>query len=230
MNKTRVFYVEDDETLAILTTEALANEGYAIDHFNNGLDALNSFRKSHYDICLLDVMLPKMDGFELAKKIRENNHSIPIIFLTAKSLPEDKIEGLTIGGDDYLVKPFDMRELILKIDIFLNRRAKSPSLDELAIVTFGDFTFDYKNLSLQSEQISHTLTQKEGDLLRYFSSHRNKLVKRSDILEELWGRNDYFLGRSLDVFISRLRKYLSTDAKLKIENVHGVGFRFTVEE
>lgn len=230
MNKTKIFYVEDDETLALLTTDALINEGYSVEHFNNGLDALNAFRKNHYDFCLLDVMLPKIDGFELAKKIRENNNSIPIIFLTAKSLPEDKIEGLTIGGDDYLVKPFNMKELFLKIEIFLNRRAKSPSLDELAVVTFGHFTFDYKNLALSDKDNNYTLTQKEGDLLRYFSAHRNELVKRGDILEELWGRNDYFLGRSLDVFISRLRKYLTSDSNLKIENIHGVGFRFTAED
>lgn len=229
MNKTKIFYVEDDETLAFLTTEALTNEGFHVEHFNNGLDALNAFRKNHFDICLLDVMLPKMDGFELAKKIRENNNSIPIIFLTAKSMVDDKIEGLTIGGDDYIVKPFDMRELLLKVEIFLNRRSKTASVEDVQIAQFGDYTFDYINLTLQHKDTTHTLTQKEGDLLRYFSDHRNTLIKRSEILEELWGRNDYFLGRSLDVFISRLRKYLSGDEKLRIENVHGVGFRFHVE-
>jgi len=229
MNKTKIFYVEDDETLAFLTTEALTNEGFHVEHFNNGLDALNSFRKNHFDICLLDVMLPRMDGFELAKKIRENNNSIPIIFLTAKSMVDDKIEGLTIGGDDYIVKPFDMRELLLKVEIFLNRRSKTASIEDVQIAQFGDYTFDYINLTLQYKDTTHTLTQKEGDLLRYFSDHRNTLIKRSEILEELWGRNDYFLGRSLDVFISRLRKYLSGDERLRIENVHGVGFRFHVE-
>ncbi len=229
MNKTKIFYVEDDETLAFLTNEALVNEGFQVDHYNNGLDALNAFRKNHYDICLLDVMLPKLDGFELAKKIRENNNSIPIIFLTAKSMVDDKIEGLALGGDDYIVKPFDMRELLLKVEIFLNRRSKSPALGDLQITTFGNYTFDYANLTLAIGDVIHTLTQKEGDLLRYFSNHRNTLIKRSEILEELWGRNDYFLGRSLDVFISRLRKYLSTDPNLKIENVHGVGFRFSVD-
>lgn len=226
MNKTKIFYVEDDETLAFLTTEALTNEGFQVDHFNNGADALNAFRKNQFDICLLDVMLPKIDGFELAKKIRENNSSIPIIFLTAKSMLDDKIEGLTIGGDDYIVKPFDMRELLLKVDIFLNRRAKTASLVDVQVAEFGSYTFDYVNLTLKHGDTTHTLTQKEGDLLRYFSDHRNTLIKRSEILEELWGRNDYFLGRSLDVFISRLRKYLSNDDRLKIENVHGVGFRF----
>ncbi|MBK8602301.1 MAG: response regulator transcription factor [Saprospiraceae bacterium] len=229
MNKTKIFYVEDDETLAFLTTEALSNEGFQVDHFTNGLDALNAFRKSQFDICLLDVMLPKMDGFELAKKIRENNNSIPIIFLTAKSMLDDKIEGLTIGGDDYIIKPFDMRELLLKVDIFLNRRGKIASLEDIQIAEFGNYTFDYINLTLHYNDISNTLTQKEGDLLRYFSDHRNTLIKRSEILEELWGRNDYFLGRSLDVFISRLRKYLSNDERLRIENVHGVGFRFHVD-
>lgn len=229
MNKTKIFYVEDDETLGFLTTEALNNEGFAVEHFINGLDALNAFRKNQYDICLLDVMLPKMDGFELAKKIRENNKSIPIIFLTAKSMLDDKIEGLTIGGDDYIVKPFDMRELLLKVEIFLNRRAKTASVEDVKVAQFGDYTFDYVNLTLNNNDTSSTLTQKEGDLLRYFSDHRNTLIKRSEILEELWGRNDYFLGRSLDVFISRLRKYLAADERLRIENVHGVGFRFHVD-
>lgn len=229
MNKTKIFYVEDDETLGFLTTEALQNEGYTVEHFKNGMEALNAFRRHQYDICILDVMLPQLDGFELAKKIRANNSSIPIIFLTAKSLNDDKIEGLSIGGDDYINKPYDMRELLLKVEIFLNRRTKVAALKDTALIQFGNYTFDYINLALTNNGVTQTLTQKEGDLLKYFCDHRNSLIKRSEILEELWGRNDYFLGRSLDVFISRLRKYLSDDPSLRIENVHGVGFRFFVD-
>ena len=229
MNKARIFYVEDDETLAFLTSEALNKEDYLIDHYTNGQSALQAFKKNQYDICILDVMLPKIDGFELARRIREINVSIPIIFLTAKSMNDDKIEGLMLGADDYLTKPFDMRELILKVEIFLNRRGKMASPGDNITVEFGDFTFDYANLQLTNSTSTQTLTQKEADLLKHFCDHRGALIKRAEILEELWGRNDYFLGRSLDVFISRLRKYLSDDPALKIENIHGVGFKFIIE-
>lgn len=230
MNKARIFYVEDDDTLSFLTTEALTNEGYMVDHYADGKSALQGFKKNQYDICILDVMLPKVDGFEIARNIRENNTSIPIIFLTAKSMPDDKIEGLSLGADDYIVKPYDTRELFLKIEIFLNRRSKIGSPGDNQTVNFGGFIFDYSNLILTYNGENQTLTQKEADLLKYFCDHRGALIKRGEILEELWGRNDYFLGRSLDVFISRLRKYLSIDPKLKIENIHGVGFKFVIEQ
>lgn len=229
MSKGKIFYVEDDEVLGFLTVDSLQKQDYQVELFTNGMDALSAFKKNFYDICVLDVMLPKMDGYELAKNIRAINNSIPIIFLTAKSLADDKIYGLNIGADDYIIKPFDIRELVLKIEIFLNRRSKSASPADIKVVNIGKYQFDYINLTLTLDGHTQTLTQREADLLKYFDDHKNTLIKRADILEELWGRNDYFLGRSLDVFISRLRKYLSQDDRLRIENVHGVGFKFFTE-
>ena len=177
-----------------------------------------------FDLCILDVMLPEVDGFTIAKEIRKYDQEVPIIFLTAKSLKEDKLHGLKLGGDDYITKPFSIEELILKIEIFL-RRSKISIPQEVLNFRIGAYDFDYKNLSLKRESNQKVLTQKEADLLKYFVQNKNMVLKRSDILETIWGEDDYFMGRSLDVFISRLRKYLKEDDALKIENIHGVGFK-----
>ena len=169
-------------------------------------------------------MLPEVDGFTIAKEIRKYDQEVPIIFLTAKSLKEDKLHGLKLGGDDYITKPFSIEELILKIEIFL-RRSKISIPQEVLNFRIGAYDFDYKNLSLKRESNQKVLTQKEADLLKYFVQNKNMVLKRSDILETIWGEDDYFMGRSLDVFISRLRKYLKEDDALKIENIHGVGFK-----
>jgi DNA-binding response OmpR family regulator len=171
-------------------------------------------------------MMPKMDGFQLATYIREVNSQIPIIFVTAKSLQEDKIKGLQIGADDYITKPFSIEELVLKINVFLKRKfindhSTDPNLQ------VGKFTLDMKNLRLVKEGLPQKITQREGELLEVLASHKNEIVKRKLLLERIWGKEDYFLGRSMDVFISRLRKHLSGDPKVVIENVHGVGFRLT---
>ena len=173
-------------------------------------------------------MLPEMDGFTLASEIRKRNVEIPIIFLTAKSLKEDKLHGLKLGGDDYLTKPFSIEELILKIEIFLRRSKLTDRVEAPRAFAIGCYQFDYKNLGLQTDDFQKTLTQREADLLKLLLEHKNQVLKRSIILETIWGENDYFLGRSLDVFISRLRKYLKLDNKIKIENIHGVGFRLNV--
>ncbi len=227
-NKAHILYVEDDEALGFVTKDNLELAGYKITFAKDGREALRAFKKGKFDLAILDVMLPEIDGFEVAKKIREKNVLIPIIFLTAKSLKDDKLHGLRIGGDDYITKPFSMEELLLKIEIFL-RRSKSPVLQgQNEIITIGDYRFDYDGLLLKHGQETIPLTQKEADMLLFFSKHRNQLVKRSDILLALWGKDDYFLGRSMDVFITRLRKYLKADPRIKIENVRGVGFRFMV--
>lgn len=223
MTKANILYVEDDETLAFVTKDNLQENGYKIDHFENGTLGLKAFNKHYYDLCILDVMLPEMDGYDLAEKIRKNNAEIPILFLTAKSLKEDRIHGLKIGADDYITKPFSIEELILKIEIFLKRKTISnPESSELKI---GHFTFDYLNLQLKLDKKIENLTQKEGDLLKMLIENKGNTLRREQILKKLWGENDYFLGRSMDVFISRLRKYLKGDPLLKIENIHGVGFR-----
>ena len=223
--KAHLLYVEDDESLGFVTRDNLELQDYKITHCINGSIALQEVKKNEFDLCILDVMLPEIDGFTLAKEIRKFNTEVPIIFLTAKSLKEDKIHGLKLGADDYITKPFSIEELILKIEVFL-RRSKIIAPSSPTIFRLGEFEFDYKNLGLSSTDFQKTLTQKEADLLKFFIENKNTVLKRSEILEKLWGEDDYFLGRSLDVFISRLRKYLKPDTSLKIENIHGVGFRF----
>lgn len=220
----RILYVEDDETLNFITRDHLEMQGYEVHQCADGLNALKAFKEQHFDICVLDVMLPEMDGFELAQEIRKRNNEIPIIFLTAKSMKEDRIEGLKIGADDYVTKPFSMEELLLRIEVFL-RRNKISSEDNSEVYKIGTFDFDYSNLTLSREGKTDTLTQREADLLRYFARTPNQVLKRSDILLRVWGEDDYFLGRSLDVFVSRLRKYLKADPDIRLENVHGVGFK-----
>lgn len=225
--KARIFYVEDDETLSFVTKDNLEINGYAVDHFLDGESAFSNFDSSH-DICILDIMLPKKDGMTLAQDIRKKNSEIPILFLTAKSLKEDRIAGLKIGADDYITKPFSIEELILKIEVFLKR--KYIDIKASQKIDLGKYKFDHQNLILTMDDKKETLTQKEADLLKMLAENKNQVIKREIILERIWGQNDYFLGRSMDVFISRLRKYLKGDDSITIENVHGVGFRFIVGE
>jgi len=223
----RILYVEDDEALGFVTSDTLQEEGYDVDHHVDGLQAKKAFQSQSYDICIIDVMLPKMDGFQLAEFIRSKNVQIPIIFVTAKSMKEDKLKGLKIGADDYITKPFDIEELILKINVFLKRKyIESEGPRQLEI---GSYSFDMGNLSLERDGVTKKVTQREGELLYALATQRDSIVKRKTLLEQIWGKEDYFLGRSMDVFISRLRKHLSEDKSIKIENVHGVGFRLLVE-
>ena len=229
--KAHLLYVEDDESLSFVTRDNLELNNYEVTHCEDGQIALETIRSGQkFDLCILDVMLPEVDGFTLAQEIRKRDEIMPIIFLTAKSMKQDKIHGLTIGADDYITKPFSIEELLLKIDIFLRRSKFSGVVKGNVPVSVGYYSFDYKNLSLTTEGYSETLTQKEADLLKLLNEHRNQVVKRSFILETIWGKDDYFLGRSLDVFISRLRKYLNLDDRIKIENIHGVGFKFRVDD
>ncbi len=222
-SKARILYVEDDETLGFVTRDNLEQNNYEIDHHLDGKSGLKAFEKKGYDLCLLDVMLPEMDGYELAQNIRKHNSEIPILFLTAKSMKEDRIHGLQLGADDYITKPFSIEELILKIEVFLKRKyIATPDSDEYKV---GSFTLDYKNLKLINANSESNMTQKEADLMKLMIENLGNTLRREDILKKLWGENDYFLGRSMDVFISRLRKYIKQDKSLTIENVHGVGFR-----
>lgn len=222
--KAKILYVEDDESLSFVTRDNLQLQGYDIVCCNDGKSALQAIREESFDLCILDVMLPEIDGFTVAKEIRKKDQHVPIIFLTAKSLKEDKIYGLKLGGDDYITKPFSIEELLLKVEIFLRRSRISTPTNNL-IFDLGRYTFDFQNLFLDLEGQQQRLTQREAELLKMLVENKNQVLKREDILEKLWGKNDYFLGRSLDVFISRLRKYLKGDERLKIENIHGVGFR-----
>lgn len=225
--KSKLLYVEDDETLSFVTKDNLELHGYEVDHFMDGESAVEAFFHGTYDLCILDVMLPKMDGFAVAEKIRSTDPNVPILFLTAKSMKEDRIHGLRLGADDYITKPFSIEELILKIEVFLRRKFVSVSTNDQYKV--GSYNFDYRNLILSLNEVDRSLTQKEADLLKMLLDHKNNVVKRSLILEKLWGEDDYFLGRSMDVFISRLRKYLAEDPKIKLDNIHGVGFKLMIE-
>ena len=228
MIKSKILYTEDDETLAFLTKDNLEQNNYEVIHCSDGKSGLEFFKNDHFDICILDIMMPKMDGFQLAAEIRKNNTDIPIIFLSAKTLKEDRIKGLRLGADDYLVKPFSIEELLLKIEIFLKRSQKN-TLTLKTIYEVGKYQFDTQNFFLFNENEKIGLTQREADLLKLFLDNKNSVLKREQILTSLWGNDDYFTGRSLDVFISRLRKILINEKGISIENLHGIGFRFSVE-
>jgi len=223
----KILMVEDDQTLNFIIKDNLEQSGYLVTSAEDGESAIKLFKSEKFSLCLLDVMLPKKDGFTLAKEIREIDDHVPIIFLTARSMTEDRIAGLTIGGDDYMTKPFSMEELLLKIRIFLKRSLNSSDTgNDQNYYKVGIFNFYFDSLILDCNGDRKTLTYKEAELLRYFCDNPNKVLSRSDILIQVWGSDDYYLGRSLDVFISRLRKYLSSDENIKILNLHGIGFRF----
>ena len=234
MNNTefKILLVEDDEALRFIVKDNLEQNNYNVQDAEDGEIALQLFSENNYDLILLDVMLPKVDGFQVAKRIRKTNEQIPIIFLTARSMTEDKIMGLTIGGDDYIPKPFSMEELLLKIRIFLKRSQSQPvnNGDTSNKIEIGNFDFHPDDLSLTINGEIRSLTLKEAELIHFFAENTNNVLSRNEILKKVWGSDDYFLGRSLDVFISRLRKYFKPDPTVKITNLHGIGFRFTVKK
>lgn len=232
MSKAHLLYVEDDESLSFVTRDNLELSDFAVTHTPSGEAALELIDNEHfpYDLCLLDVMLPGVDGFALARRIRQKNQDVPILFLTAKSLKEDRLNGLRLGADDYITKPFSIEELILKIEVFLRRNRVRPAGPAFDPGILGNYRFHFDKLMLSHPETGdRRLTRREAELLKYLNDRRDQVVERAEILERIWGENDYFLGRSLDVFISRLRKYLKEDERLKIENIHGVGFTLLVE-
>lgn len=222
----KILLAEDDKNLGTVIVDNLQMAGYQVTLATNGEQALERFGEDLFDICLLDVMLPKLDGFEVAKRIREQDETVPLLFLTARSMEEDRLEGFKSGGDDYITKPFSMKELIYRIEVFLKRTSKKELLTSFSI---GKYTFDYKNLDLYTTNTHYSLTQKEAEVLKYLCENKEVVIKRNDILKAVWGSDDYFLGRSMDVFISKLRKYLKEDPNIKINNIHGVGFKFEVQ-
>jgi DNA-binding response OmpR family regulator len=227
--KAKIILVEDDPALGFVVKDELEENGYDVTHCSDGEEALNLFQKKNFDIGLFDVMMPNLNGIALAQKLRKKNTQMPIIFLTAKNQQEDKLQGLKAGGDDYITKPFDMQELILKIEIFL-KRSKYDFGHQTTTYTLGSYQFDFSNLKLTTATITQQLTQKEADLLKYFCEHQNIVIKRDEILTQIWGKDDYFLGRSMDVFITKLRKHLKQDPELDIQTIHGVGFKFVVPQ
>ena len=227
MPKKKVLYVEDEETLAFLTSDNL-EQHFDVVHCANGKIGLDTFCKNQFDIVVTDIMMPEMDGFELATEIRKRNQEIPIIFLSAKTMKEDRIKGLKLGADDYLVKPYSIEELILKIEVFLLRSQKNTE-KTVKLYQFADFVFEPENYLIKNETTKTTLTEREAQLLKLFLDNPNTVLKREKILMELWGSDDYFLGRSLDVFISRLRKIFKETPSLAIENIPRVGFKWVSE-
>jgi DNA-binding response OmpR family regulator len=235
--KHRILLAEDDPNLGILLVDYLQAEGYEVKLCKDGELALAAFEKNQFDLCLLDVMMPKMDGFTLAKGIRLQDKKIPVIFITAKSLKEDKSKGYDLGADDYITKPFDEEELLWKIKAVIRRipgsisnGLASGSGNKPEIISIGKYKFDYHNQSLTINDNIRRITEKESEIIKYISDRRNNIIKREELLKDLWGENDYFLGRSLDVFITKIRKYLKEDPELNIESVFKVGFIFTVPE
>lgn len=223
MSKAHILLIEDDLNLGFVIKDNLEMEGFSVTLCDDGEKGWHVFTQLTFDICVLDVMLPKKDGFTLAQEIRQKNTQIPIIFLTAKSMKEDKITGFRIGADDYLTKPFSIEELTLRIEALL-RRSK-PSINQQNQYALGKYVFDHPNLTLRYESQVQTLTQKEADVLLLLCKNAGKAIKREEILVQVWGSDDYFLGRSLDVFISRLRKHLNNDPTVEISNLHGIGFK-----
>jgi len=223
-NKLNIFMCEDDENLGMLLREYLAAKGYDAELFSDGEAGLRGFMKGKFDICILDVMMPKKDGFTLAQEIRSINSEIPIIFLTAKTLKEDILEGFKIGADDYITKPFSMEELLLRIEAIL-RRVKGKKVKDVPFYKLGNFLFDTQKQTLSIGDNVTKLTTKECELLSLLCSHGNEILERNYALKTIWVDDNYFNARSMDVYITKLRKLLKADPRIEIINVHGKGYK-----
>jgi DNA-binding response OmpR family regulator len=223
--KISLLLAEDDINLGFVIADQLRSEGYQVSLATDGVEALKRFNEQAYHLCIFDVMMPKKDGFTLAKDIRKINSDIPILFLTAKSMTEDKIEGFNAGGDDYLTKPFSVEELNLRIKSLLKRVNIRTEIPEEKVFNVSNFVFDTENLTLTIDGKVQSLTKKEAQILKLLFKFKNQVLPREVILNTVWGQDDYFVGRSLDVFITKLRKYLKADESIVILNIHGVGFK-----
>ncbi len=222
-NKLNILLAEDDLNLGFLLEEFLVSRGVKVKLFRDGESAMDGFKTGNFNFCILDVMLPKLDGFSIAKKIKAFNANIPIVFLTARAMKEDKMKGYNIGADDYVTKPFDEDELWCKI-VAISKRSEVNDEPGEELTKIGRYVFDFVNLSLALDGNIKRLTSREAEVLRMLCRAKKKVVRREDILTAIWGENDYFAGRSLDVFISKLRKYFAEDPNVNIENVIKVGY------
>ena len=225
--KNRILLVEDDPNLGMLLSEFLKAKGYECTLKTDGQEGYETFVKGNFDFLILDVMMPVKDGFTLAKEIREIDKEIPILFLTAKALKEDTLKGFNVGADDYMTKPFSMDELLARINAILRRVSKDDA--DNGIYTVGDFTFDYNTRKLKYQDEEIKLTTKENELLRLLVKNKNGVLERNAALKAVWGDDNYFNGRSMDVYIAKLRKHLKKDDKIEIVNVHGKGFKLLVK-
>jgi DNA-binding response OmpR family regulator len=228
MEQKKILLVEDDPNLGFVIKDNLSVKGFDVTLCTDGVAGEQAFQKSPFHLCIFDVMLPKKDGFALAKSVREKNQQVPILFLTAKSMVEDKLAGFQSGADDYITKPFSLDELFCRIDVFLRRSNNGHQLIDDSVFHVGNYEFDPSNLTLKNQITEKTLTQKEAEVLKLLYKNRDRVLKREEILTQIWGNDDYFMGRSMDVFISKLRKYLREDPAIQIVNYHGVGFRLEI--
>jgi DNA-binding response OmpR family regulator len=226
--KLRILLAEDDQNLGSLLKEYLQAKAYEVDLLPDGEKAFKSFQKSFYDICILDVMMPLKDGFSVAADIRTINKDIPIIFLTAKSMKEDVLEGFKLGADDYITKPFSMEELLFRIEAILRRTKPDFRQSNQVVYKLGNYTFDFQKQILQNEENTHKLTTKESELLKMLCDNANNILERNYALKTIWFDDSYFNARSMDVYITKLRKYLKDEPSVEILNVHGKGFKLVI--
>ncbi len=234
MENHRILLVEDDQNFGDVLRSYLEMHDYVVTLAKDGLEGLDNYRKGHFDLCIFDVMMPKMDGFMLAKEIRTQDEEMPIIFLTAKALKEDVLEGFRIGADDYITKPFLSEELLARIQAILKRSQKTEIKEEEKEFIIGKYHFNFPLRILTfdpggSQEAKSKLSPKEAQLLRLFAVHMNDILPRSEALTKIWSEDNYFTARSMDVFVTKLRKYLSLDENIEIVNIHGNGFQLLVK-
>ncbi len=229
-SKAKILLLEDDHNLGLIVCEHLKLHGYQVTLCQDGREGLDTFNTGSFDLCLVDIMMPKMDGFAFTSEIRKKNESVPIIFLTAKSLQEDKIKGFKVGCDDYITKPFSVEELMLRMQAVLKRVNRDTGGDSPGSFEIGDFIFDSDKRTLTGKTSEFKLTSKESELLRLLCLNVNHTLERGDALRQIWGDENYFNSRSMDVFISKLRKYLKPDDRIEIVNIHGRGFKLLVNK
>ncbi|MFZ5554889.1 MAG: response regulator transcription factor [Bacteroidota bacterium] len=223
--KAKILLVEDDMNLGFVIQDNLKMNGYKVSLASDGKQGLKLFNESKFDLCILDVMLPHKDGFSLAEDIRKTNTDIPIMFLTAKSMTDDRIKGFKSGGDDYMTKPFSTEELLLRMEAILKRSKPGATVSAKDLFQLGSYEFDFNNFRLSRNGEEQKLTKKEAEILRLLCTRRGEVLPRELVLNMIWGDDNYFNGRSLDVFITKLRKYLKDDSSVSISNIHGVGFK-----
>ena len=226
-DKVKVLLAEDDKNLGTILKAYLEAKGYPTTLCVNGQEAFDVYNKEAFDFCIIDIMMPIKDGFALTKEIRKTNKNIPVIFLTAKSMQEDKLKGFELGADDYITKPFSMEELLVRMKAIL-RRVKKDDFKKKSIFILGQFTFDYNRQILTLKKVEQKLTSKEAELLKMLCENANEVLDRSVALNKIWFDDSYFNARSMDVYITKLRKYLKGDPNVELMNVHGVGFKLVV--
>lgn len=228
--KAKILLVEDDTSLGFIISDTLRSDGYEVTLCTDGAEGFKRFNEDKFHMCIFDVMMPKKDGFTLARDVRKIDQEIPILFLTAKSMTEDKVEGFKAGGDDYLTKPFSVEELQVRVMALLKRVNIVEESEDESVVELASYVFDTINFELKHPNFEKHLTKKEAQILKILCKFKNQVVAREVILNAVWGQDDYFVGRSLDVFITKLRKYLNEDEAISIANVHGIGFKLEVTE